>query len=138
MILLDTNIISEMMKKSPSVRVAGWLDQQEVTHLFVTAITIAEISYGISVLAKGKRRLALEEAFDMVMRECFKHRILSFDEASAHLYGGLMGHRKKLGRPLSVLDGQIAAIALVHKATVATRNIRDFANCNLELIDPFV
>lgn len=137
MILLDTNVISEMMKKSPSTKVMRWIDQQEVTYLFVTAITLAEISYEINVLPKGKRRNLIESAFNKAIHASFKHHILSFDESSAYLYGKLMGHRKKLGRPLSVLDGQIAAIALVHQATVATRNIRDFAHCDLDLIDPF-
>ncbi len=137
MILLDTNIISEMMKKSPSKNVVKWIDEQEVTHLFVSAITIAEISYGISVLPKGSRRHLIENAFNKTMQESFKHRILFFDEASAYRYGKLMGHRKELGRPLSILDGQIAAIAFVHGAVVATRNVRDFVHCDLDLVDPF-
>ena len=137
MILLDTNIVSEMMKKIPSAKVRAWLDQQEVTRLFITTITIAEISYGIKVLPEGSRRDSLENAFNNVIKEAFEHRVLAFDAVAAFLYGKIMSHRKKLGRPLSILDGQIAAIALAHGKIVATRNTRDFMNCKLELMDPF-
>ena len=134
MILLDTNIISEMMKKNPTNKVITWLDRQEVTELFITTITIAEITYGINALPKGARRRAIEEAFFKTIDGAFKHRIFSFDEASAHIYGKIMGMS---GKPLSVLDRQIAAIALAQEATVATRNIRDFSDCELSLIKLF-
>lgn len=137
MILLDTNIISEMMKKNPTNKVITWIDRQEVTELFISTITIAEIAYGINALPKGVRRRSIEEAFFKTIDGAFKHRILSFDEAAAHIYGKIMGMRKSLGKPLSVLDGQIAAIALTQEATVATRNIRDFSDCELSLINPF-
>jgi|SRR3989344_1115743 len=137
MILLDTNVISEMMKVSPSPQVIKWFRQQKVAHLYVTAVTLAEISYGVSVLPKGSRKHLMENAFNKTIQEGFNNRILSFDEPAAHCYGELMSHRKKLGRPLSILDGQIAAIALARGATVATRNIRDFAHCKVDLIDPF-
>lgn len=137
MILLDTNIISEMMKASPSTKVMVWIDQQEVAQLFVSTITIAEISYGINALPEGARRRSLETAFDMTINKAFTNRVLSFDEEASHLYGKLMAHRKTLGKPLNVLDGQIAAIAVSHKASVATRNIDDFKECGLHLINPF-
>lgn len=137
MILLDTNIISEMMKESPSPNVITWLDQQEATDLFITSITIAEISYGLCVLPEGKRRNVLENAFNKTIKKAFKHRIFYFEESAAHYYGKIMGHRKKIGRPLSVLDGQIAAIALSQGALLATRNTRDFSDCDLELVNPF-
>ena len=78
MIILDTNVISEMMKDTPSSKVVCWIDQQEVTHLFITAITVAEISYGINALSKGSRQQLLEKAFNKVLKEAFKHRILFF------------------------------------------------------------
>ncbi|SRR5579883_497940 len=137
MILLDTNIISEMMKQSPSTKVIAWIDSQEVTQLFISTISLAEISYGIMALPKGNRQRWLQDAFDHVIKDAFKHRVLVFDEAAAHQYGHLMGNRKQLGRPLSILDGQIAAIAITQEAALATRNIRDFVNCDLELINPF-
>lgn len=137
MILLDTNIISEMMKQSPNQAVMSWIEEQEATQLFVSSVTIAEILYGLYVLPKGKRRSALEEAFNRAIKLAFKHRVLFFDETSAHHYGELMSRRKELGRPMSILDGQIAAIALTSGTALATRNIRDFSDCELDLINPF-
>lgn len=137
MILLDTNVISELMKLTPSPSVLDWLDQQESSQLYITTITIAEISYGLNVLPQGNRRSLLEDAFKKAMLEAFKHRVLSFDEVAAHFYGKIMAQRKELGRPLSVPDGQIIAIARVHEAVVVTRNTRDFDDCGLELINPF-
>ncbi|MFC1592033.1 type II toxin-antitoxin system VapC family toxin [Thermodesulfobacteriota bacterium] len=137
MIIVDTNVISEMMKPSPAPHVSAWLDQQETADLFITTVTIAEISYGLNALPKGYRRSDLEEAFHNAVNEGFQHRILSFDEPAAYAYGNLMAQRKAAGRPLGVCDGQIAAIARLHSHAIATRNIRDFADCNLELINPF-
>ncbi len=138
MILIDTNIISEMMKTTPSNAVVSWFDRQKTTELFITSITIAEISYGLNILSEGKRRSSLETVFNKAIVNAFKHRILSFDENAAHFYGKIMGQRKELGRPLSVLDGQIAAIARAHGFSIATRNIRDFSDCELTLINPFI
>ncbi len=137
MIVLDTNIISELMKSAPSVAVMEWLDQQNSVELFVTTVTIAEISYGIDVLPKGIRRSSFEKAFHRALEEAFKGRILHFDEGSALLYGKIMGDRRRLGKPLSIPDGQIIAIARFHGAAVATRNICDFSDCGLDLINPF-
>lgn len=138
MILIDTNIISEMMKPMPNTNVMNWLDQQEVIKLYVSTVTIAEIAYGINALSEGNRRNVLEESFHSVLREAFEHRILPFDEVAAHLYGKIMTRRKELGKPLSILDGQIAAIARANNFTVATRNSKDFADCDLNLINPFL
>jgi predicted nucleic acid-binding protein len=137
MILLDTNIISELMKPSPSAAVLAWLDEQESTQIFISTISIAEISYGINVLPKGKRRKQLEEACNKAILEAFQHRVLFFDETSAYLYGKIMSHRKSLGRPMSILDGQICATSRAHGLTVATRNTQDFAHCDVNLINPF-
>lgn len=137
MIILDTNIISELMKTVPDQNVVAWVNQQESIHLFITIPSIAEISYGLAVLPKGKRRDYLQEAFQHVLITSFKHRILAFDQSSAHSYGQLMGHRKNLGKPLSILDGQIASIAKVHQMNIATRNTKDFCDCELDVINPF-
>lgn len=137
MIILDTNIISEIMKSEPSDHVVNWLNQQEAVELFITAITIAEISYGLNVLSKGKRRTTLEEAFNNAILNAFRYRILSFDEPSAQMYGKIMRLKKKSGYSVSVPDGQIASIARVNGAMIATRNIRGFTDCGLELINPF-
>lgn len=137
MIILDTNVISELMKPSPSSSVLNWISNEDSTELFITTITIGEIVYGIHTLPDGNRRNALEIAFDKTIKKTFRYRILSFDETSSHSYGKIMSHRKKLGKPFSILDGQIAAIAQSQHATLATRNIRDFVDCELTLINPF-
>ena len=137
MIFLDTNVISEMMKKLPDAKVMAWVDQHKAAELFITTITIAEIEYGINILPEGNHKYSIETSFNKTVKDAFKHRIFSFDEPAAHLYGSIMSNRKKIGRPLSVLDGQIAAIALAHGAAIATRNIRDFVDCHLTLINPF-
>ena len=137
MIIIDTNVISEMMKLSPARSVFNWFDQQDANHLFITTITIAEISYGLNTLPLGKRRTLLEEAFNNTIKEAFKHRILTFDNDAALAYGKIMSQRKELGQPLSVLDGQIIAIARTHNAKIATRNIKDFSDCGIFIINPF-
>lgn len=137
MIILDTNVISELMKTRPHEHVNTWLDQQDALTLFTTSITIAEIIYGLSVLPIGHRRDYLETAFNQVITDAFKHRVLIFDESAARIYGQLMGQRKASSHTLSVLDGQIAAIAKSHQMSLATRNTRDFIDCELNLINPF-
>lgn len=126
MILVDTNIISEMMKSAPAAKVINWIDQQEVIHLYISTVTIAEISYGINALPEGNRRILLDDSFNKVLRDAFEYRILSFDEIAAHFYGKIMSRRKEIGKPLGILVGQIAAIARANNLTVATRNIKDF------------
>ncbi len=138
MILIDTNVISEMMKSVPDSLVINWIDQQDISQLFISTITIAEISYGLHALPQSKRRDTLEKAFKKVLVEAFANRVLTFDEAAAHFYGEIMGHRKEIGHILNVPDGQIAAIARTHGACLATRNVRDFKNCGLQLINPFL
>lgn len=138
MILLDTNIISELMKAAIDPNVKNWMNQQDVLQLYISTVTIAEIAYGINVLPEGKRRNSLEKAFNNVVREAFEYRIFTFDEVSAHLYRIIMGQRRTLGKPMSMADGQIAAIAKAHNCTLATRNTDDFGACEIELVNPFL
>lgn len=138
MIIVDTNIVSEAMKPSPTRAVVTWLNEQETSSLFLTTVTIAEVRYGLRVLPQGKRRRALKDGFERILTEAFEGRILSFDEPAAREYGNVMSHRKELGRPLSILDGQIAAIARATGFGVATRNTRNFAECGLKLVNPFL
>lgn len=137
MILLDTNVISAVMMPAPQEAVLQWLNDQETVGLYLSSITLAEIGYGLGVLPDGRRRRSLEDRFARFVAEGFEQRILSFDEKAALLYGKIMGHRKQLGRPLGILDGQIASIARANHLAVATRNTRDFDECALELISPF-
>ena len=137
MIVLDTNVVSEMMSATPALAVVSWLNDQEAARLFLTAVTIGEIRYGLRILPQGKRRRFLEEGFEGILTGAFAGRILAFDEAAAHRYVEVMGRRKEIGRPLDIRDGQIAAIAWVKGYAVATRNVRDFVECGVEIINPF-
>ncbi len=137
MIILDTNVISETMRPAPEPTVVAWLNRQDSLSLFLTTPTIAEVHYGIEALPNGKRRRALSDGFDRMLREAFEGRILTFDLGAAKRYGLVMSARRARGRPLSVVDGQIAAMALDRHAVIATRNVRDFEGCGVEVVDPF-
>jgi len=137
MIIVDTNVVAEVMRASPAQEVVSWLNDQDAATLFLTTITIGEIGYGLEILPRGKRRLQLEQGFERVVAEAFAGRILAFDEEAARHYGVVMGRRKEIGRPLGVLDGQIASIARASGFAVATRNARDFDEVGVEVINPF-
>ena len=137
MIVLDTNVVSEAMRAEPAASVVAWLNDQNASLLYLTAVTVAEIRYGLRVLPQGKSRRSLEEGFERILVEGFTGRILPFDEAAAHRYGEVMGRRKELGHHLAILDGQIAAIAWVNGFSIATRNVEDFLDCGVEIVNPF-
>jgi len=136
-IVLDTNIVSELMTSPPAGSVLDWLNAQDASTLYLTTISIAEISFGLRVMPDGRRRQLLAGRFEQFLAAAFESRILPFDEEAARAYGEIRGHRRELGRPMSTFDGQIAAIARTRSFAVATRNVRDFKNCGLELINPF-
>jgi predicted nucleic acid-binding protein len=136
-ILLDTNILSELMRTDGSKRVIAWLDLQATSSLFICAITRAEIELGLCLLPDGKRKDKLKRAA-LEMFDEFEGRCLSFEENSAIQYAQLVAHRQKSGRPISVEDAQISAIALAHGMKLATRNTRDFTSIEeLELVNPW-
>jgi predicted nucleic acid-binding protein len=137
-ILLDTNVISEIMKVSPSEIVVDWLNDQKSTELYISAVTIGEIEYGLRILPAGRRQLQLRERFERFVALAFLQRFLVYDEAAARNYGEIMGYRKEIGRPMSVQDGQIAAIAKSKGLAIATRNTSDFEDCGVELVNPFL
>jgi predicted nucleic acid-binding protein len=137
MILLDTNVVSEVMKTRPTDVVVAWLNGQDSAKLYVSAITIGEIVYGLRILPDGKRRSGLRERFERFVSVAFDQRVLPYDEPAARIYGELMGDRKELGLPMSLPDGQIAAIASLNRLAVATRTVVDFDNCGIEVINPF-
>ncbi|MGH8550237.1 MAG: type II toxin-antitoxin system VapC family toxin [Methylococcales bacterium] len=138
MILLDTNILSELMKVHPDTRMLQWMDSKTQEELFVSAITQAEIMLGIALLPAGRRKDALASAANAMFSEDFKGAILSFDQGAAGYYAGLVAHRTRIGRPISTEDAQIAAIALQHELLLATRNLKDFQEIEgIELIDPW-
>ena len=137
MVILDTNIVSEFMTSSPASNVLNWLNAQSTTSLYLTTITIAEIEFGLHAMPDGKRQKLLAERFQQFVATAFDQRILSFDLDAARIYGAVLGHRKETGRPMTSLDGQIASIARARNFAVATRNIKDFEECQIELINPF-
>ncbi len=139
MILVDTNIVSEVMRVAPSGAVLAWLNDQDSNSLHIATITIGEIEYGLGlrILPAGKRRVQLKDRFEQFIARAFARRILAFDESAARAYGDVMGLRKEIGRPMSVPDGQIAAIARSNGFAIATRNVGDFEECGIDLIDPF-
>ncbi len=137
MIILDTNVLSELMKAEPTARVVAWLASRHSPELYTTSITEAEIFYGIELLAKSKRRTALLAAAAEMFAEDFAGRVLSFDSDAARVFAVLAAERRALGKPISQLDAQIAAIARVQKATLATRNVGDFTGCGLDVVDPW-
>jgi predicted nucleic acid-binding protein len=137
-ILLDTNVISEVMKLAPSETVLGWLNDEKSTSLYVSTITIGEIEYGLGILPAGKRQRQLKERFERFVALAFSQRVFAYDEAAARTYGEIMGNRREAGRPMSVPDGQIAAIARSKGLALATRNTSDFEDCGVELVNPFL
>lgn len=137
MIVLDTNVLSELMRPQPDSQVIAWLDAQAVDELLVTAITVAEILYGLARLPDGKRKAVLLDTALVMLREDFAGRILAFDELAAECYATLVAGRERTGCPISMADAQIAAICLSHGVVLATRNVKDFEGLGFELINPW-
>ena len=137
MVVLDTNVVSELMRDDPHADVLVWLDDRPTRELFVTAVTEAEVRTGIAFLPEGKRRRGIAEAAHRAFSGLFAGRVLPFDSAAACAYAEIAAARRAAGRPVSQADGQIAAIARSRGMAVATRNIRDFADTGIDLIDPW-
>jgi predicted nucleic acid-binding protein len=137
MIVLDTNVLSEAIRPVPSRRVLDWLAAQQPSGLFTTAISEAELFYGLALLPAGKRRTSLEEAVRRMLEEDFAQRVLPFDRAAASAFAVIASGRRKKGRPISEFDAQIAAVARINGAAVATRNADDFRDCGIGVIDPW-
>jgi toxin FitB len=137
MIILDTNVLSELMKVEPSTKVVNWTAAQPTSSLFTTTVTQAEVFYGVELLPDGNRRKALEEAVDGMFREDFSGRVLPFDEPAVHAYAFIAALRRKAGKPITQFDAQIAGIARSRGAAIATRNISDFERCDVQLVNPW-
>ena len=138
MIILDTNVVSELLRSTPSPAVEAWLAAQDGGTVFFTAIGEAELRLGVAILPAGRRRTSLAEAIDAMLQEDFRDRILPFDTAAAQAYAAIAADRRAAGRPISQFDGQIAAIACIRQAVLATRNTVDYENCGIEVIDPWL
>ena len=137
MIILDTNVLSELMKSGPAASVVEWATSQPTSRLFVTAVTQGEILYGIGLLPKGKRRDRIEHAAKAMFAEDFNDRILAFNSDAAAAYADIAVACRREGRPISQFDAQIAAIARSSGAALATRNVGDFEGCGIELVNPW-
>ena len=138
MILLDTNVISEPLRSQPNPRVAQWIDAQIVETLYVAAISLAELRYGIGVHPDGKKKRAVEEKLERLMLPLFRGRVLSFDEAAAEAYAELRVAAAKKGKAIGDSDGYIAAIAKTHGMAVATRDTAPFLAAGVKVINPWV
>jgi predicted nucleic acid-binding protein len=136
-IILDTNVLSTLMRSEPDPIVVRWLDALPPESLWTTAITVFEIRLGLEVLAAGRRRRLLEAAFAAALEEDFEGRVLPFDQAAAHAAGRIAAERRRSGRTVEIRDIQIAGIAMARKSALATRNLRHFEGLGVELLDPW-
>ena len=136
MMLLDTNVVSEIWRDSPNPCVMAWLDSQPEQQLFICTPVLAELRYGVERLRDGRRKDRLTGAFEKLCAG-YRGRILSFDLESAICFGRLRADRDRLGRRVELIDAMIAAIALANRMILVTRNVQDFSEIGLELIDPF-
>jgi hypothetical protein len=136
-VLLDTNVLSELLRARPDSTVLAWFASQPANGLFVSAMTQAEMMLGARLLPAGKRRQRLEQALEAMFLEDFAGRVLPFASASAADYAAVVATRRGAGTPISQFDGQIAAIALSHRLGLATRNVSDFEGCGLALTNPW-
>ncbi|MEA2736894.1 MAG: toxin FitB [Acetobacteraceae bacterium] len=137
MVILDTNVVSELLRPTPSRAVEAWLAEQDGAEVYFTAVSEAELRRGVAILPAGRRRQALSDAIERILTEDFRERILSFDSAAARSYAIIAAARRAAGQPISQFDCQIAAIAHTRSAVVATRNVSDFEGCGIVLIDPW-
>ena len=137
MFLLDTNVVSELMRKSADPAVEAWVRGQPVEELFFSAVGEAELRYGAAVLPAGRRRNTLISDIESMLRAAFEHRILPFDSNAAVVYADVASARRAAGRPVPTADCQMAAIARSRGMALATRNVRDFVDMGIDVIDPW-
>ena len=137
MIILDTNVLSALMRSEPEDRVVRWLDRQPAESVWMTSITVFEARFGIALLPQGARRRALEQSFTRLLQEDLENRILDFDGAAAGEAATLAAARPKAGRTVDFRDTQIAGIALSRRASIATRNVRHFQGLKITVVDPW-
>ena|SRR5437899_1329733 len=137
MVILDTNVVSEIMDEVPDAVVIDWLDRLSWTSLWTTAVTILEIRYGLTIMPSGRRRQQRETAFARLISENFEGRILQFDSAAAEETAALMGARRRIGPLGDLRDNMIAGIALAQRATLATRDVRHFDDLIVPVVNPW-
>lgn len=138
MIILDTDVLSELMRAVPNAAVTRWAANQVPTMVFASAVTAAELYYGVALLPDGKRRAAFMNSIEAMLNLDFRGPILPFDMVAAPFYAEIAATRRAAGRPISQADAQIAAITRSCGARLATRNVADFAGCGIDVIDPWL
>jgi toxin FitB len=136
-IILDTNVLGALMRIVPDTAVTEWLDRQPAESIWITSITLFETRFGLALLPVSRRRQALESAFNDLLTEDLENRVLDFDSAAATAAAELAATRQKSGRPVDMRDTQIAGIVLARRGTLATRNIRHFADLKISIVDPW-
>lgn len=137
MIVLDTNVVSELMRRTPEPRVVGWVDAFAPADVFVTAVTAAELMYGVARLPEGRRRQQLVAKVGLLLHEDFNEQVLPFDGLAAAAYADIVASRERAGRPISMADAQIAAICCRWSAGLATRNVADFVDVGVRVVNPW-
>ena len=137
MIILDTNVLSALMRKVPDAPVVAWLDRKPAESIWISSITLFEVRFGLALLPDGKRRVALASAFARLLEEDLENRVLDFDTGAAIAAAELAAQRQRAGRPVDIRDTQIAGIALARHATLATRNTQHFEDLTVNVIDPW-
>lgn len=137
MLILDTSVISEILRQEPNETVVAWFESQPRHQLFTTAVTQAEILYGITLLPKGNTRQKLLDVAQLIFDKDLESRILPFGSDAATHYADIGAARRSAGRPISQFDAMIASIARLHGAKIATRNTSDFEDCGVEIVNPW-
>ena len=136
-LVFDTNVLSELMRPTPSAAITSWVAERATSSLHLTAVSEAELRYGLAIMPPGRRRDGLAEGLERMLRTGFANRILPFDSAAASAYAEIAAARRAMGRPMPEADCQIAAIARSRDMAVVTRNVRDFADAGIDVIDPW-
>ena len=137
MIVIDTNVLSALMRDVPERRVVEWLDRQAAESIWITSVTLFEARLGLALLPKGKRRKALESAFDKLLAEDLEGRVLDFDQPAAKAAAQLAARRQREGQTIDMRDTQIAGIVIARRAELATRNVTHFSDLNVNVINPW-
>jgi toxin FitB len=137
MIILDTNVISALIRKEPEKPVVKWLDAQPAASVWITSITVMEIRFGLQTMPKGRRQEALIRAFDLMLKSMIEGRIASFDAEAGMHAAELIAQRKRKGRSAEVRDTMIAGIVLANRATLATRNTQHFEDLPVTVVNPW-
>jgi toxin FitB len=136
-IVLDTNVLSALMRRDVDPVVVAWLDDQPPESIWTTAVTVFEIRFGLEILADGRRRRQLEEAFDRALEDDFEGRVLGFEQSAALEAASIAARRRQAGQPIEIRDAQIGGIVAARRATLATRNTRHFGDLGIAMVDPW-